>query len=164
MHCSSRSKRPASGSWPTWRRRRRALSIQIEQLRAARDEMAASVQGVRGSDGRNSRPAWSVPTTKPVPPALAAGDQARLHLPKDVPHDQEAVGDGESDGSDQQGEAPGDAPPAARRPRSTNCSPASGRHPTTSRASDGATGASADGHVATAVVIDVDEEIELEDR
>ena len=36
-----------AGSWPTWRRRRRSLGIQIEQLRAARDEMAASVHGVR---------------------------------------------------------------------------------------------------------------------
>jgi DivIVA domain-containing protein len=64
--------------------RRRALGIQIEQLRAARDEMAASVGGVRDrvdsiltelnqTDDR-SRAA-----------ALAAGDQARLHGPPEEP-------------------------------------------------------------------------------
>src|ERR1700722_15854411 len=77
--------------------RRRALSIQIEQLRAARDEMAASVQGVRGSivailshlersddDARTA--------------GLAAADQARLHLPKGVP--EEEIGPGSEGGDD----------------------------------------------------------------
>jgi DivIVA domain-containing protein len=75
--------------------RRKALGVQIEQLRAARDEMAASVSGVRDkvdtilrglerSDGE-ARAA-----------ALAAGDQARLHG-ADEPHDQD------------HGEAPGEA-------------------------------------------------------
>jgi DivIVA domain-containing protein len=64
--------------------RRRALSIQIEQLRAARDEMTASVQGVRtsideilGQLDRSDDDARAA--------GLAAADQARLHLPKDVP-------------------------------------------------------------------------------
>jgi hypothetical protein len=64
--------------------RRRALSIQIEQLRAARDEMAASISGVRDAvDGilvnlsRSDEDARSA--------ALAAGDQARLHGAADGP-------------------------------------------------------------------------------
>ncbi len=138
--------------------RRRALSIQIEQLRAARDEMAASIQGTRGSvDAILARLERSDDEARAA--ALAAGDQARLHLPKDVPHDQEAAGDGESDGSDQQGEAPGDAPPGGAAPsvdelfaRIRAASDDSG---------SGGDGGVGHGHVATAVVIDVEEEIEL---
>jgi DivIVA domain-containing protein len=63
--------------------RRRALSIQIEQLRAARDEMAASIHGVRDSvDGiltdlqRSDADARSA--------ATAAGEGARLRGVDDV--------------------------------------------------------------------------------
>jgi DivIVA domain-containing protein len=86
--------------------RRRALSIQIEQLRAARDEMAASVQGARASmDEILSQLERSDEDARGA--ALAAADQARLHLPKDVPHDQEATGEtaGHESGSEQQREA-----------------------------------------------------------
>jgi len=63
--------------------RRRALSIQIEQLRAARDEMAAAVQAVRGSmDEILDQLSHSDDDARAA--AQAAGDQARLHLPKDV--------------------------------------------------------------------------------
>jgi hypothetical protein len=58
--------------------RRRALSIQIEQLRAARDEMAASVHGVRDTvDGILGQLQRSDGEARAA--ALAAGDQARLH-------------------------------------------------------------------------------------
>ena len=66
--------------------RRRALSIQIEQLRAARDEMAASVQGVRGSiDGilapartfRRRRPRRRPGGGRPGPAAPAQGPARR---------------------------------------------------------------------------------------
>jgi hypothetical protein len=64
--------------------KRRALSIQIEQLRAARDEMAASISGVRdtvdgilGQLGRTDDDARAA--------ALAAGDQARIHGAADEP-------------------------------------------------------------------------------
>jgi cell division septum initiation protein DivIVA len=67
--------------------RRRALSIQIEQLRAARDEMAASVQGVRGSiDGILAQLERSDDDARAA--GLAAADQARLHLPKDLPEEE----------------------------------------------------------------------------
>jgi cell division septum initiation protein DivIVA len=67
--------------------RRRALSIQIEQLRAARDEMAASVQGVRGSvDAILAQLERSDDDARAA--GLAAADQARLHLPKDLPDDE----------------------------------------------------------------------------
>jgi DivIVA domain-containing protein len=63
--------------------RRRALSIQIEQLRAARDEMAAAVQGVRSSmDDILGQLERSDDDARAA--ALAAGDQARVHLPKGV--------------------------------------------------------------------------------
>jgi cell division septum initiation protein DivIVA len=66
--------------------RRRALSIQIEQLRAARDEMAASVQGVRGSiDTILAQLEHSDDDARAA--GLAAADQARLHLPKDLPEE-----------------------------------------------------------------------------
>src|SRR6202034_3395973 len=67
--------------------RRRALSIQIEQLRAARDEMAASVQGVRGSvDAILAQLERSDDDARAA--GLAAADQARLHLPKDLPEEE----------------------------------------------------------------------------
>jgi DivIVA domain-containing protein len=72
--------------------RRRSLGIQIEQLRAARDEMAASVHGVRDKVDdilthlhRTDEEARAA--------ALAAGDQARLHGPAEEPHDQDAPED-----------------------------------------------------------------------
>jgi cell division septum initiation protein DivIVA len=73
--------------------RRRALSIQIEQLRAARDEMAASVQGVRTSiDVILSQVERSDDDARSA--ALAAGDQARLQLPK-APAEEETAPSGE---------------------------------------------------------------------
>ena len=70
--------------------RRRALSIQIEQLRAARDEMAASVQGVRGSiDAILGQLERSDDDARAA--ASAAADQARLHLPKDLPEGEPAL-------------------------------------------------------------------------
>jgi cell division septum initiation protein DivIVA len=67
--------------------RRRALSVQIEQLRAARDEMAASVQGVRGSiDTILTQLERSDDDARAA--GLAAADQARLHLPKDLPEEE----------------------------------------------------------------------------
>lgn len=103
--------------------RRRALSIQIEQLRAARDEMAASVQGARTAmDEILSQLEHSDEDARGA--ALAAADQARLHLPKDAPHDQAATGEtagGESDGgagneSGQQREAGNDGGSAGVAP------------------------------------------------
>jgi hypothetical protein len=71
--------------------RRRALSIQIEQLRAARDEMAASIHGVRDSvDGiltdlqRSDEDARSA--------AAAAGDGARLRGIDDEPLSEDLTG------------------------------------------------------------------------
>ncbi len=73
--------------------RRKALSIQIEQLRAARDEMAASVQGVRFSiDEILSQMEHSDDAARAA--ALAAGDQARLHTPREATDD-EATGGAE---------------------------------------------------------------------
>ena len=77
--------------------RRRGLGIQIEQLRAARDEMTASVHGVRDRvDGilahldRTDQEARAA--------AQAVGDQFRLHGAGEAPHDQ--------DGADEPGEQP----------------------------------------------------------
>jgi DivIVA domain-containing protein len=68
--------------------KRRALSIQIEQLRAARDEMAASVSGVRDSvDGILGQLARTDDEARAA--ALAAGDQARIHAGIDEPADAE---------------------------------------------------------------------------
>ena len=71
--------------------RRRALSIQIEQLRAAHDEMAASIHGVRDSvDGilrdlqRSDEDARSA--------AAAAGDGARLRGIDDEPLSDDLTG------------------------------------------------------------------------
>jgi DivIVA domain-containing protein len=58
--------------------RRRTLSMQIEQLRAARDEMAAAIHGVRDSvDGILGHLERTDDNARAA--ALAAGDQARLH-------------------------------------------------------------------------------------
>jgi cell division septum initiation protein DivIVA len=72
--------------------RRRALGIQIEQLRAARDEMAASVHGVRdrvdgilGQLDRTDEEARAA--------AVAVGEQFRLHGGPDEPHDQDSLGE-----------------------------------------------------------------------
>ena len=111
--------------------RRRGLGIQIEQLRAARDEMAASVHGVRERvDGILAH----LDRTDEEARAAAQGvaDQFRLGT-AEIPHDQ-----------DEQDEATGEVPPtgptpAVERcvrqssrvrtrphPRSTSSSPASG--------------------------------------
>ena len=70
--------------------RRKALSMQIEQLRAARDEMAAAVQGVRDSVdvilGDLSRTDDQARAA-----ALAAGDKARLHGVAEVTPEEEAL-------------------------------------------------------------------------
>jgi hypothetical protein len=69
--------------------RRRALGIQIEQLRAARDEMAASVYGARDKvDDILSQLRQTDDKARAA--ALAAGDQARLHGSPEEPLDQEA--------------------------------------------------------------------------
>jgi DivIVA domain-containing protein len=89
--------------------RRRALSIQIEQLRAARDEMAASVQGARASmDEILGHLERSDDAARAA--ASAAGDHARLQ-PKEAPHDQEATEEGDVSGgeSDERREARGEA-------------------------------------------------------
>jgi DivIVA domain-containing protein len=132
--------------------RRRALSIQIEQLRAARDEMAAAVQGVRtsmdeilGQLERSDDDARSA--------ALAAGDQARVHLPKGVIDADSAAGsegaearDGRED-SALGGSAPSVDELFARIRAATNEASGESDRPT-STAADGGGGA-----VATAVEI-----------
>jgi DivIVA domain-containing protein len=63
--------------------RRRSLSIQVEQLRAARDEMAATVAGVRDSvDVILGHLEHSDDEARAA--ALAAGDQARLNMPTEM--------------------------------------------------------------------------------
>jgi len=58
--------------------RRRGLGIQIEQLRAARDEMAASVLGVRDKvDGILTHLERTDDEARAA--AAAVGDQFRLH-------------------------------------------------------------------------------------
>jgi DivIVA domain-containing protein len=80
--------------------RRRALSMQIEQLRAARDEMAAAVQGVRHSvDGILDHLAGSDDNARAA--ALAAGDQARLHGVGGITEEEVALGS--SDAVEQEG-------------------------------------------------------------
>jgi DivIVA domain-containing protein len=83
--------------------RRRGLGIQIEQLRAARDEMAASVQGVRERvDGILAH----LDRTDEEARAAAQGvaDQFRLGT-AELPHDQ-----------DETGEQTGEAPPTGPTP------------------------------------------------
>ena len=100
--------------------RRRGLGIQIEQLRAARDEMAASVHGVRDRvDGilahldRTDQEARAA--------AQAVGDQFRLHGAGEAPHDQDEgdvpgeqplPGSGPTEGGDGAGEDDHTGPPA----------------------------------------------------
>jgi DivIVA domain-containing protein len=98
--------------------RRRALGIQIEQLRAARDEMTASVHGVRdrvdgilGHLDRTDEEARAA--------AQAVGDQFRLHGAAETPHDQDAgdgvpgeqtvTGSGTAEGGSEAGESGDDA-------------------------------------------------------
>ncbi len=70
--------------------RRRALGIQIEQLRAARDEMAASVHGVRDRvDGILSHLDHTDEEARAA--AAAVGEQFRLHGGPEGPHDQDAL-------------------------------------------------------------------------
>ena len=77
--------------------RRRALGIQIEQLRAARDEMAASVHGVRDRvDTILSHLDRTDEEARAA--AVAVAEQYRLHGGPEEPHDEEAL------------EAMGDAP------------------------------------------------------
>jgi DivIVA domain-containing protein len=72
--------------------RRRALGIQIEQLRAARDEMAASVQGVRDKvDGILNHLDRTDEEARAA--AHAVGDQFRLHGTPEGPHDQDEAND-----------------------------------------------------------------------
>ena len=72
--------------------RRRALGIQIEQLRAARDEMTASVHGVRDRvDGILTHLDRTDEEARAA--AQAVGDQFRLHGAAEVPHDQDAGDD-----------------------------------------------------------------------
>jgi hypothetical protein len=70
--------------------RRRALGIQIEQLRAARDEMAASVHGVRDRvDGILSQLDRTDEEARAA--AVAVAEQFRLHGGPDGPHDQDSL-------------------------------------------------------------------------
>jgi DivIVA domain-containing protein len=70
--------------------RRRALGIQIEQLRAARDEMAASVHGVRDRvDTILSHLDRTDEEARAA--AVAVAEQFRLHGGPEEPHDQEAL-------------------------------------------------------------------------
>src|SRR5271165_6416183 len=72
--------------------RRRALGIQIEQLRAARDEMAASVLGVRDKvDGILTHLERTDGEARAA--AAAVGDQFRLHGADEGPLDQDALDD-----------------------------------------------------------------------
>ena len=112
--------------------RRRALGIQIEQLRAARDEMAASVLGVRDKvDGIVTHLERTDEEARAA--AAAVGDQFRLHGAGEGPHDQDTVEDttGETPatpaGGGATGGGPGEDDAGGRRPplRSTSSSPAS---------------------------------------
>ncbi|HEY1651842.1 MAG TPA: DivIVA domain-containing protein [Acidimicrobiales bacterium] len=70
--------------------RRRALGIQIEQLRAARDEMAASVHGVRDRvDTILSHLDRTDDEARAA--AVAVAEQFRLHGGPEEPHDQDAL-------------------------------------------------------------------------
>jgi hypothetical protein len=70
--------------------RRRALGIQIEQLRAARDEMAASVHGVRDRvDGILSHLDRTDEEARAA--AVAVAEQFRLQGGPEGPHDQDAL-------------------------------------------------------------------------
>src|SRR5271165_6017938 len=91
--------------------RRRALGIQIEQLRAARDEMAASVLGVRDKvDGILTHLERTDEDARAA--AAAVGDQFRLHGADEGPHDQdsadEAAGAAPVVTGEEAGEGPGE--------------------------------------------------------
>jgi hypothetical protein len=92
--------------------RRRGLGIQIEQLRAARDEMAASVLGVRDKvDGILTHLERTDDEARAA--AAAVGDQFRLHGTDEGPHDQDLVNQttGETpatSASEDSGAAPGE--------------------------------------------------------
>ncbi len=92
--------------------KRRALSIQIEQLRAARDEMGASISGVRDTvDGILGQLARTDDEARAA--ALAAGDQARIHGAADEPADGQPPLLDAGDGGDATGE---DGAPAGVAP------------------------------------------------
>ena len=110
--------------------RRRGLGIQIEQLRAARDEMAASVHGVRDRvDGILAH----LDRTDEEARAAAQGvaDQFRLGT-AEIPHDQDETDEAAGRRRRRGRPRPWAVRPAARRgrtrphPRSTSSSPASG--------------------------------------
>jgi cell division septum initiation protein DivIVA len=87
--------------------RRRALGIQIEQLRAARDEMAASVHGVRDRvDGILSQLDRTDEEARAA--AVAVAEQFRLHGGPEEPHDQDSLDEVMAD-------TPDDGPAAAVR-------------------------------------------------
>ncbi len=70
--------------------KRRTIGMQIEQLRAARDEMTASVHGVRDKvDDILAQLDRTDDEARAA--ALAAGDQLRVHGTPDGPLDQDAV-------------------------------------------------------------------------
>jgi uncharacterized coiled-coil protein SlyX len=80
--------------------RRRSLGIQIEQLRAARDEMAASVHGVRDRvDGILSQLDRTDQEARAA--AVAVAEQFRLHGGPDEPHDQDSLEDVIADAPDE---------------------------------------------------------------
>ena len=136
--------------------RRRALGIQIEQLRAARDEMAASVLGVRDKvDGILTHLERTDDEARAA--AAAVGDQFRLHGADEGPHDQDsgddatgetpvtpASGEGAGDGpGEDDGGGPGVAPSVdelfARIRAGTGAAAASGEPPVSPSAADATT-------------------------
>ncbi len=89
--------------------RRRALSIQIEQLRAARDEMAASIHGVRDSvDGILTNLGQTDDTARAA--AVAAGDEARLRAPGAIYDEESALAAPDEGGDEGGGSSGGDGP------------------------------------------------------
>ncbi len=90
--------------------RRRALAVQIEALRAARDEMAASVHGVRDRvDGILAHLDRTDDEARAA--AQAVSEQLRLHGGPEGPHDQDAV-----DAVDAVDDVMGEAPPTGPTP------------------------------------------------
>ncbi|HVA10233.1 MAG TPA: DivIVA domain-containing protein [Acidimicrobiales bacterium] len=71
--------------------RRRSLSMQIEQLRAARDEMAAAINGARDSVDTILRDLERTDADARAA-ALAAGDQARIHGTTEATEEERALG------------------------------------------------------------------------